>query len=67
MFNNLNSGSLKLNQLSELHQYQCNRCNTVVDLDKSKVSEGYFAYCPTHDEDLYKFECTKKDVEKKSD
>lgn len=56
-----------MNQLSELHQYQCNRCNTVVDLDKSKVSEGYFAYCPTHDEDLYKFECTKKDVEKKSD
>ena len=56
-----------MNQLNELQEYQCNRCNTIVDLDKSKVTEGYFAYCPNHDEDLFEFECTKKEDEKKSD
>jgi hypothetical protein len=37
----------------------CNRCETPVILDdvESLVSTGYWAYCPEHDEDLYKFEC----------
>ena len=35
----------------------CRRCETpVIYID---VSEGYFAVCPEHDEDLYKFETTK--------
>ena len=33
---------------------KCNRCDTNVDF--TEVSEDYFAYCPTHDEDLYSFE-----------
>jgi transcription initiation factor IIE alpha subunit len=32
----------------------CNRCETEVTFDE--VSEGYFAFCPKHDEDLYKIE-----------
>lgn len=50
-----------MSQLSELQQYQCNRCHSIVDQSKDNVSEGYFAYCPNHDEDLYEFECTKKE------
>lgn len=33
----------------------CNRCNTPVEFQD--VTPGYFAWCPHHDEDLYKFEC----------
>ena len=32
----------------------CNRCNTEVSFDD--VSPDYYAVCPRHDEDLYKFE-----------
>jgi hypothetical protein len=32
----------------------CNRCNTEVSFDD--VSPDYYAVCPHHDEDLYKFE-----------
>lgn len=39
------------------HTFVCNRCNTIVDQSPDNVSAGYFAYCPTHDEDLYEFEC----------
>jgi len=34
--------------------YVCNRCNTPVVFED--VSPGYFAVCPEHYEDLYKFE-----------
>ena len=33
----------------------CNRCNTIVDFQH--VTAGYWAYCPHHEEDLFKFEC----------
>lgn len=33
----------------------CRRCGTFVRFDE--VSDGYYAYCPQHDEDLYKGEC----------
>lgn len=33
---------------------RCARCLTPVTLDE--VSDGYFAVCPSHDEDLYQFE-----------
>ena len=33
----------------------CNRCDTPVEFDE--VSPDYWAYCPQHEEDLYKFEC----------
>ena len=33
---------------------KCHKCNTIVKYDK--VSPDYFCYCPTCDEDLYKFE-----------
>ncbi len=33
----------------------CNRCLTPVEFDE--VSPDYWAYCPTHDEDLLKLEC----------
>ena len=32
----------------------CRRCETPVIY--TDVSEGYFAVCPEHNEDLYKFE-----------
>jgi hypothetical protein len=34
--------------------FVCRRCETPVVFDD--VSEGYFAVCPEHDEDLYVFE-----------
>ena len=34
--------------------YRCNRCHTMVEHEE--VSNGYFAYCPSHDEDLFSFE-----------
>jgi hypothetical protein len=36
----------------------CNRCNTPVEFEN--VTPGYFAWCPHHDEDLFKFECKIK-------
>ena len=36
--------------------YRCFRCDARVSFVK-ELSKGYFAYCPTHDEDLYSFEC----------
>ncbi len=33
---------------------KCKRCGTVVVF--SDVSEGYYAVCPYHDEDLFEFE-----------
>ncbi len=36
----------------------CKRCGTKVS--KNDVSEGYSAYCPSHDEDLYSFETTEQ-------
>ena len=38
----------------ENKRYRCGRCNTLVS--RINVSQGYFAYCPTHDEDLYRIE-----------
>lgn len=35
-------------------QSTCGRCGTIVEWDN--VSEGYYAYCPTHDEDLFSWE-----------
>lgn len=32
----------------------CVRCGTQVSFEN--VSEGYYAVCPSHDEDLYKIE-----------
>ncbi|CAH7265385.1 hypothetical protein VCHA53O466_320041 [Vibrio chagasii] len=32
----------------------CDRCNTPVVF--TDVSDGYYAVCPNHDEDLYKIE-----------
>lgn len=34
----------------------CKRCGTPVSFDE--VSDGYYAVCPQHDEDLYEFETT---------
>lgn len=34
----------------------CDRCNTEVIKEPDMVSDGYYAYCPTHDEDLLKIE-----------
>lgn len=36
----------------------CNRCETEVKFDD--VSDGYFAFCPEHYEDLYEIETRKK-------
>jgi hypothetical protein len=33
---------------------RCNRCQSIVSFEA--VSNGYFAYCQMHDEDLYQFE-----------
>lgn len=35
----------------------CNRCDRPVEFDPNTVTQGYFAWCPYHDEDLFKFEC----------
>ena len=35
-------------------RYRCVRCDSLVS--RINVSQGYFAYCPTHDEDLYRVE-----------
>ena len=32
----------------------CKKCNSAVEYDK--VTKGYYCYCPTCDEDLYKIE-----------
>ena len=40
--------------------YICSRCKTVVEQGEVMVTKGYFAYCPTHDEDLYQVECELK-------
>ena len=40
--------------------YICSRCKTVVEQGEDTVTKGYFAYCPTHDEDLYQVECELK-------
>lgn len=32
----------------------CRRCKTEVQF--TEVTEGYYAVCPTHDEDLFTFE-----------
>ena len=36
----------------------CNRCKTPVVFEN--VSEGYYAVCLEHDEDLYQFETEEK-------
>ena len=36
----------------------CHRCKTPVTFDD--VSEGYYAVCPEHYEDLYEFEVDKE-------
>jgi hypothetical protein len=33
----------------------CSRCDTPVEFDE--VSPGYWAVCPSHDEDLFMIEC----------
>lgn len=33
----------------------CNQCNTPVSFDN--VLTDYWAYCPTHDKDLFKDDC----------
>ena len=38
----------------------CNRCGDEVSF--SDVSDGYYAWCRYHGEDLYKFETKKVDV-----
>ena len=38
----------------------CSRCGDEVSF--SDVSDGYFAYCRYHGEDLYEFETKKVDV-----
>lgn len=38
----------------DLTQTVCRRCGTPATFDE--VSDGYYAYCPKHDEDLYPFE-----------
>jgi uncharacterized paraquat-inducible protein A len=32
----------------------CSRCFTTVSFEE--ITDGYYAYCPRHDEDLYSFE-----------
>jgi hypothetical protein len=34
---------------------KCARCDSMLSFDN--VSEGYYAVCPEHDEDLYEVEC----------
>ena len=42
-----------------MEQYNCHRCNTTL-LVGEVSNEEYFAFCPTCDEDMYKFECIKQ-------
>ena len=42
---------MKLTELTK-----CARCDSDLQFG-DMVSENYYAYCPTHDEDLYRFEC----------
>ena len=37
----------------------CSRCDTPVIYED--VSQGYYAVCPTHDEDLYQFETKEQE------
>lgn len=39
----------------------CARCNTPVVF--TDVSDGYYAVCPQHDEDLYWYETMSEDEE----
>lgn len=41
--------------------FVCCRCYEEVSTDTDKVSDDYFAYCPSCDEDLYRFECKLAD------
>jgi uncharacterized protein YcgL (UPF0745 family) len=45
---------LNLKTSTEDTKEVCRRCNTEVLY--TDVSEGYYAQCPEHDEDLFKFE-----------
>lgn len=38
-----------------MYRIVCNRCDTPVSFDD--VSQGYWAVCPQHDEDLFMIEC----------
>ncbi|MGL5691064.1 MAG: hypothetical protein ACRDD8_09610 [Bacteroidales bacterium] len=40
--------------------YTCNKCGQIVETDTEIVSDGYTAYCPDCDEDLYEIEITKE-------
>lgn len=40
------------------HYEVCNRCFTEVNY--SAATDGYYAFCPEHDEDLYKHEVTTR-------
>jgi len=39
---------------------RCKRCNTKVSKHYKLVTKGYYAFCPKHYEDLYKFETSKE-------
>lgn len=34
----------------------CNRCLSIVSFEKEDVTQGYFAFCDSHDEDLERWE-----------
>ena len=41
--------------------YYCFRCYSKIDFEQ--VSEGYFGACLNCDEDMFEFECCKKESE----
>jgi hypothetical protein len=40
-----------------LELLNCARCGTLVEFNGMVSNDEYYAYCPTHDEDLYRVEC----------
>ena len=56
VFNRLGNG-IVVDHHVQFSVYVCSRCKTVVDRNKEAVTDGYFAYCPEHDEDLFQIEC----------
>lgn len=45
----------------------CNRCGSAVVFNRHLVSEGYDAWCPDHDEDLYNIEIDMVDDEEEDE
>ena len=52
---NFDMGGTTTLEIVEKPLTRCRRCGSVVSFEE--VSEGYYAVCPQHFEDLYKMEC----------